>query len=240
MKHLISTCVVLFMAVTFMGAHASDYASKKGLKGYHINSLISHWGSPYAVKGNKYTWKDCTYTGYVITNCQYNNCRSHQEITCCYQILTTDKDGIITNYTERGQGYCFNPVNYSVLAQHKRYADKMYGTLGLFEGSDGFARYTYSIQDSKTAADNYVNNGCQGKCTKTINFDNACVALVVPNSSRAGQRRLSDLFYDVHKDGNKSLQNATKSCEKQHGKGQCQPLAAWGSDSTYICTSEFR
>lgn len=41
MKHIIGVCLVALMAI-IMGAHASDYASKKGLKGYHINSLISH------------------------------------------------------------------------------------------------------------------------------------------------------------------------------------------------------
>lgn len=239
MKYIIGVCLMALMVI-IMGAHASDYASKKGLKGYHINSLISHWGSPYSVKGNKYTWKDCTYTGYVITNCQYGNCRSHKETTCCYQILTTDKDGVITNYSERGQGYCFNPVNYDTLAQNKRYADKMYGTLGLFEGADGFVRYTYTIETSKTAADNYVNNNCQGKCTKTISFDNACIALVVPKNTTQGQRKISDLFYDVNKDGNKSLQKALKNCEKQHGQAQCQALTAWGDNSTHICTSTFR
>ena len=239
MKRIIGVCTVL-LTMVMVGAYANDYASKKGLKGYHISSLINHWGDPYSVKGRKYTWKDCTYTGYVITNCQYGNCRSHQETTCCYQILTTDKDGIITNYSERGQGYCFNPVNYNRLTQDKRYADKMYGTLGFVEGANGFASYTYSIDANKTSANNYVNNGCQGKCTKTIDFDNACVAIAVPKSTKQGQRKMSDLFYDVDKNGDKSLQKATKNCEKQHGKGQCQPLVAWGDNSTHICTSTFR
>lgn len=230
----ITTMVLLMGCVA--SAFADDYASKKGLQGYHISSLIKQWGQPTSQKGNRYNWKECTYTGYVISQCQYGTCRSHKETTCCGQHVTTDKDGVITGYRESGEGYCFNSVNYATLSQERRYAKQMYGFLGVSE-KNGNYHAPYSIQADKALAQNHVHQDCGGKCSKVYEFHNSCIADAVPKGMKVVP--ISNYYVAVHKDLAKAQQNALKQCEKVHGKGGCeQPI--WDTKKAGACAMDYR
>lgn len=242
---LVSLFLMVCCSLVSISAIASDYANSRKMKGYHISAIMKQWGNPYATNkkmfgdGTKYTWKDCVYTGYVVTNCQYNQCRSHKETTCCYQHITTDKDGVIQSYSEAGQGRCFNGVNYQELAQHRQFADQMYGMIGLF-AKNGIAHINYSIRDNKTESETFVQQDCGGRCDKVISFHNACVSIAVPNYTKAGARKLEDLFSATHKDANKAVNQAILNCEKKIGQGKCQTITPWTSGKPALCAMEFR
>lgn len=228
--------LTMMASVLALSAFANNHASKKGLQGYHISSLVEQWGHPNSQKGNRYHWKECTYTGYVISQCQYGNCRSYRETTCCGQHITTDKDGIITGYSESGKGRCFNGINYRELSQHKRYAKDMYGVLGIANTQNGGYTAPYSVQTDVKLARSQVQQDCGGKCLKTYEFHNSCIANAIPT----GVANPANYYYvAVNKDLGKARQNALKQCEKAHGQGACR-LPTWDTGKQGMCALDYR
>lgn len=229
--------LTVMASVLVLSASANNQASKKGLQGYHISSLVEQWGYPNSQKGNRYHWKECTYTGYVISQCQYGNCRSHRETTCCGQHITTDKDGIIIGYRESGKGRCFNGVNYRQLSQHKRHAKDMYGVLGIVNRHGTAYTAPYSIQTDVKLARSHVHGDCGGKCQKVYEFHNSCVASALP--PKGVNITADNYFVSVNKDLNKAQQNALKQCEKAYGQGRCS-LPIWDNNQRGICALDYR
>lgn len=230
---------LLAMALLLVGfvvpAHANDYAKNNKLKGHHINGILEQWGSPTSKKGNKYQWKECAYTGYVITNCTYGNCRSHKETGCCYQNITTDNQGIITKYSQRGEGMCFHGVNYDKLALHgKDYHGVIYGVLGMVD-IQGQAQTFHSLQLNENTAIQDVHRLCGGKCQKVYTHHNSCIATASPlNVNRI---RVKDMFVGVHQDRDLAKQKAVATCEKTFGEGQCS-INEWRAMGTQVLCAE--
>lgn len=231
----------LAMFITSASADSVEKPDSKRLKGYHVSSIIEQWGQPTSTNSKRHYWKECAYTGYVVTNCQYGNCRSHQETVCCHQYLNTDKDGIITSSMTKGRVFnsCAKWVDYHQLSRHKRYSQNMYGFITI--SSD--RGVLYDIKADKKQAQSNVQSDCQGltQCTEIQDFSNSCAAAAKPNSYRGVTAPADGYFIGIHKERNTATQHAITQCEKTHGKGACHAITlAKDTGNQAVCALDYR
>lgn len=229
----------------YSGTIDSESKFKRNIKGYPIEAVIEQWGQPNIAdkKRNKtqYIWKSCYETGIINTQCHYGSCQSWRDTKCCYQGITVDNRGIMQDYSDRGDdgAMCYSSLDYDRIHRYQKRHDTMYGKIGFVATapkSDTVQHVVFSTNVDNATVQRENSEDCGGKCIKTVEFKNTCVAVARPNT---GTRHIKEYF--VVKDTNEAnaVQKAKQQCDKKFAKqGGCL-IVTWDSaaakNSPAIC-----
>ncbi|MDO4251140.1 MAG: DUF4189 domain-containing protein [Moraxella sp.] len=240
MKKYVSLFLLLVPVAMYAGTVDSASKFKKNLKGYPVQAVVEQWGEPNIAKekrGDKmvYGWKSCYETGIIKNQCSYGSCDSWKEVKCCTQSVVVDSNNIIQDFNQGGDANarCYSHLDYGRIHQYQKTYDTMYGKIGLL-GASANAKYAESMSGNtnvdKSIVDKIHEENCQGKCIKTIEFKNTCVAIARPNPS---DKHISEYVVAKDKDINTAVNKALEQCNKKASKqGKSCIALTWNDEGT--------
>lgn len=226
--------ILLLLQFTTLPTAQAWFENKwtKQLKGAHIQGVIEQWGQPRNAKKQlfssdiHYSWKYCEKTGVVISQCNYGNCRSWPEYTCCFQGFVTDKHGIIKKYTENAgnKGYVCTNLNIQAIQKTKAPQQQAqtkkkdrFGSLYIIDPKTRNLAWAAGYTDKQEMLAD-LRSDCGGKCVESVPFKNMCAAVATPKGS-------TFYYYVADKDPKVAVAAALEDCEKGEGKNAgCEVL----------------
>lgn len=208
----------------------------KELKGTRVEGVIDQWGGPSSVKEHTfsskidYLWKRCYKTGVIISQCNYGNCKSWPEYTCCFQNFVTDKNKVIIKYEENSdrKGNACIDLN---LKQAKTVGSyDRFGSLYIKDEKTRNMDWLAGYSNEKNLSE-VLNSNCQGKCVETFFFKNSCAAVV-----EVGNKRV--YYYAADENPKVAVDTALKKCKDKEGDdAECVVLTPDmnGATTTHVC-----
>ena len=246
MKKYLVLFAVIFPLALYANTIDSDSKFKRNIKGYPIEAVVEQWGQPnYSrdKRGDKtlYVWKSCYETGIINSYCQYGHCQSWRETKCCYQRITVDDRNIMQDYQDSGDNgaRCFSSLDYGRIQQYQKRYDTMYGKLGFMAvapRSKEVEQIVFSTNVDEAVVKRENTEDCKGRCIKTVDFKNMCVAVARPNTST---KNINEYFIAKDKNSETAVQKAAQQCNKKFAKQGGCCILTWdaidGTSSSTVC-----
>lgn len=217
-------CLFFVQIAAVSQAHAwLENSWTKQLKGAHIQGVIDQWGQPNIAKKQllssniNYTWHYCEKTGVIQTQCNYGNCQSWAEKSCCNQSFVTDKNGIIKKYKENAgnKNYVCIDLNLQAVAKNRGNTknDEPKDFFGSFYIINRQTRDMHSaggyVDKNELHAD--LSSDCDGQCVESFPFKNTCAAVADVGNTR-------NYYYAANPDPDVATTMALQKCVNKHGK----------------------
>lgn len=217
-------CWLFMQMITVSQAHAwLENSWTKQLKGTHVQGVIDQWGQPASAKKQlfsssiNYSWKYCEKTGVIQTQCNYGNCQSWPEYSCCYQSFVTDKNGIIQKYKENASNKNSVCIDLDLQAVTSNRVNMQNNAPRDFFGSFYIVnRKTRDIHwaggyTDKNKLHAELSLDCDGQCVESFPFKNTCAAVADVGDTR-------NYYYASNPDPKVATATALQDCKNQHGE----------------------